>query len=153
MTDEGIDPSLITQQGIERVLAFLPALSEPNAEHGTGPAVESTDENTFTIIPASLSERASEFVDACYEEKFVQSFDWMEWSDRHQAHLTSDAFIGKADLATIAKLLTTHIRSDRFFDGHLLSVLKDGTVLRILERLDQINSEQDISSISGKPRR
>ncbi|MFW5792248.1 MAG: DUF6508 domain-containing protein [Desulfohalobiaceae bacterium] len=29
--------------------------------------------------PAFLSETASDFVQACYEENFVQPFDWNEW--------------------------------------------------------------------------
>ncbi len=52
-----------------------------------------------------------------------------------------EGFIEEADLLTIVKLLTSLIRGDRFCEGHLLSVMGDGTILRILNRLKQIDFE------------
>ncbi len=66
----------------------------------------------------------------------MQPFDWPAWADAHRGDLRSDEFIQNAGLETIVKLITIYIRSDRFNDGHLLSVLRDGTVLKILKRLE-----------------
>jgi hypothetical protein len=43
-----------------------------------------------------------------------------------------------ADLLTLRKLLTLHVRGDRFVEGHLASVLESGHVTDILERMQQI---------------
>ncbi|GAK55508.1 Alr3803 protein [Candidatus Vecturithrix granuli] len=137
--NEQITP--ITQEGIDRLVAFLPLLSAPNARHGTYPDVVKNNNDNLLYIPSILSETASEFVQACYEEGFVQPFDWGEWSERHKDELNSAAFIDGADLTTIVKLLTTHIRADRFCDGHLLSMLEDGSIAKILKRLEHIKSE------------
>jgi hypothetical protein len=142
MKDNGPDASLVTADGIRRLISFLPLLSDRNAKHGDGPSIEDAGENAFSILPAVLSETSSSFVEACYDENFVQPFDWTEWSKRHETELSDQTFIAQADIPRIIRLLTTHIRADRFCDGHLLSVLEDGTVVRILERLNEINSEQ-----------
>ncbi|MFW5792247.1 MAG: DUF6508 domain-containing protein [Desulfohalobiaceae bacterium] len=65
----------------------------------------------------------------------------MNGGRRHQADLSDPAFIAQADIDRIIRLLTTHIRADRFCDGHLLSVLENGSIVRILTRLEQITSE------------
>jgi len=88
-----------------------------------------------------LSDKASDFVTACYEENFVQPFDWTNWSNEHKPELNLEGFIEEADLLTIVKLLTSHIRGDRFCEGHLLSVMGDGTILKILNRLKEIDFE------------
>lgn len=65
-------------------------------------------------------------------------FDWTSWSDearRYQAH--PDA-LARADLLTLCKLLTTHVRADRFNEGHLATVLESGHITAILRRLKEI---------------
>ena len=142
MKDSELNASLVTTDGMRRLLSFLPLLSDRDAKHGDGPGIEVTRENTISILPATLSNTASSFVQACYDENFVQPFDWNEWSNRHETELREDAFIAQASISRIIRLLTTHIRADRFCDGHLLSVLEDGTIVRILDRLNAISSEQ-----------
>jgi O-acetyl-ADP-ribose deacetylase len=49
--------------------------------------------------------------------------------------------IAGADLLTLRKLLTAHVRGDRFTEGHLAAVLEKGHILAILKRLEQIRAE------------
>ena len=142
MSDSRIDASLVTEDGVRHILSFLPRLSARGVNFGESPRIEDADKNRVSLLPATLSETVLEFVHACYDENFVQSFDWSEWSHQHQAELSDEAFIAFADIARIVRLLTTHIRADRFCDGHLLSVFEDGTIVRILKRLKEISSEQ-----------
>jgi len=84
---------------------------------------------------------ADKFVSACYKEHFIQDFDWGEWVRQYESELESDNFIRAADLVTIVRMLTAHIRGDRFCDGHLLSVMDNGTIGKILNRLHELDSE------------
>lgn len=54
-----------------------------------------------------------DFVQACYDDNFVQSF---------------------------VKLVTFHLRADRFTIGHLHSALGEGHIAKILRRLAEIGS-------------
>jgi hypothetical protein len=49
--------------------------------------------------------------------------------------------IESLDLEGIRKLLTTHIRGDRFSDGHLLKMLRSNTITKILERLKVLREQ------------
>jgi hypothetical protein len=42
---------------------------------------------------------------------------------------------------TLRKLLTTHVRADRFVEGHLAGVLESGHMLAILRRLKDIRQQ------------
>jgi len=139
---DGVDANLITADGVRRLLSFLPLLSEPGARHGDGPSFEPAGKNRVFYKPAILSKTAMDFVQACEDEHFVQPFDWPTWRKRHQAELCDDAFIASSDMTRIVKMLTTHIRANRFCDGHLLTMLDDGIIEKILERLNEINSKQ-----------
>ena len=141
MSQSRVDTSLVTEDGVRRVLSFLAPLSGSGAKHGEV-LKSQIDEHAFPIPVILLSKTAYEFVQPCYDENFVQPFDWMEWSKKHEVELSSEAFTSRADLGRIIRLLTTHIRADRFCSGHLLSVIDDGTIVRILTRLKQLSSEQ-----------
>jgi O-acetyl-ADP-ribose deacetylase len=144
MQGQEVDVSEVPQEGIRRLLSFLPFFKNCDEEDfGVGPKLKREGEGVIRLESSALSPRASEFVAACYNEHFVQSFDWGEWSSGNRKALASDAFINSADLATIIKMLTTHIRAGRFCDGHLLSVMKDGTILKILRRLGDICPQED----------
>ena len=143
MQQQEVSAAKVSKEGICRLLSFLPFFEEcDGTDYGVGPKVAAVEKGVASIRPAALSPKASDFVTACYEEHFVQPFDWGDWNRRHGGDLTSDAFIAEADLSAIIKMLTAHIRADRFCDGHLLSVMKDGTALKILKRLRDIHSEQ-----------
>ncbi len=75
------------------------------------------------------------FAQAAYRAGLVFPFDWSEWSDE-AARLSADPeALAQADLVTVAKLLTTIIRQDRFVEGSLGSCVESGLVTDILRRL------------------
>jgi hypothetical protein len=135
---DDVNPRLVTQGGIARLLSFLPYFEDAGTKFGEGPSVEVVDKKTIDIGPSALADKASEFLEACYEEKFVQDVNWQRWGTEREVELRSEAFSGRADLATIVRLLTLHFRMDHFSDGHLLSVMRDGTILAILRRLSEL---------------
>ena len=130
----------VTERGIKRILAFIPFFENPESHFGESPQLETAKSGELSITMATLSDTAERFVEACYEENFVQPFDWPVWSAEHQDEMSSEGLICTADITTTIKMLTSHIRADRFSEGHLLSVMKEGTILRILRRLDVIST-------------
>jgi hypothetical protein len=132
-----IDLEKINPARVRKVLSFIPKFENPDIDFGTGPDLVKKDD-VLHWKPAVFSETVSQFIQACYDANLVQPFDWTSWADEHKGELSSDGFIQKAGLETIIKLITGHIRTERFVEGHLLSVLKDGTMLKILKRLKQV---------------
>lgn len=61
----------------------------------------------------------------------------LEWSSRSM----SEADVSNADGKLIMALLVGVLRADRFSEGTLLEFLKAGTVVRWLERLKEIDDE------------
>jgi O-acetyl-ADP-ribose deacetylase len=81
------------------------------------------------------------FMDACYENGMVLSFDWGAWSDEARRYMKDPQLVMSASLDTCLKLITTHLRAERFCDGHLEEVLRSGHITVILRRLQQLRSE------------
>lgn len=69
-----------------------------------------------------------------YKNRWIIDFDWPSWGDEARRY-EHEEILATADLETIRKLLTGHVRNDRFCEGHLLSVLESGLITAILRRL------------------
>ena len=78
-----------------------------------------------------------EFVQALYDHGFVQNFDWPGWEEA-QAYVERPELLASADLETCIKLLTTHVRKERFCDGHLAEMITTGHLLAVLHRLEEL---------------
>ncbi len=50
-------------------------------------------------------------------------FDWIAWQDEANQFVKHPEYIKTTDAKTIRKLLTLHVRMDRFSDGHLAKML------------------------------
>jgi hypothetical protein len=77
------------------------------------------------------------FMDTCYENGMVLSFDWGAWSDEAHRYMRDPQLVMSASLKTCIKLLTIHLRAERFCDGHLEGVLRSGHITAVLRRLQQ----------------
>lgn len=134
-----VSTKLVTKDGIAKVLAFLPYLRDINQNYGEVLGGEKHGE-IVSMPYDSLSDRAMEFVEACYQANLVQSFDWSTWAEKNAALAHEGKGLESADLDCIVRLVTAHLRADRFVEGHLLEVMRSGLMRRILERLQEISS-------------
>jgi len=66
------------------------------------------------------------------------AFDWTEWQQSAREFVDSPKKIEKTAATTIQKLLTTHVRADRFCEGHLAAMFENGHIVRLLRRLKAI---------------
>ncbi len=120
---------------IDAVLLLLPELEQPGAGKGE-----------IYRLPGSLPhELNSPAVDRLHtalgRNGFIQPFDWQAWGDRVREFMDNPALLDSADLETLCRLLTAHVRADRFIEGHLNQVVTDGHIQAILRRLAVIRRE------------
>lgn len=66
---------------------------------------------------------------------FQQPFDWGSLQGEAERLVDDAELLKRCDLQTCVKLLTLHLRKDRFCGGHLASMIECGHIARILKRL------------------
>lgn len=125
-----------TLDEMDAVLAFLPVFeredfspAEPKAPPGHLPY-------------HAFSEELFDFLEALYEGGFVYPFAWLRWQDKARRYYEEPERLEQANLQTLRKLLTVHVRKDRFFDGHLPAMVESGHITRILRRLHAIRERR-----------
>jgi hypothetical protein len=124
--------------GIAAITVFLP-IYEAIAPDDFAHLVGSTEVEGEIPVMGHLEYHPAvhKFMDACYENGMVLSFDWGAWSEEAHRHMRDPRLVMSASLNTCMKLLTTHLRAERFCDGHLAEVLRSGHINAILRRLTQ----------------
>ncbi|HMA77226.1 MAG TPA: DUF6508 domain-containing protein [Candidatus Krumholzibacteriaceae bacterium] len=126
----------ISESGIEKLLSIIPLL-----EDYTGQWIEhhfEKEEDVLSIGGASYAEPLMAFMHAFYESGLLISFDWTNWQEEATRIYKDPGLIERADLETIRRLLTMHIRKERFCEGHLASVCESGHIVLILKRLKEL---------------
>ena len=131
---------LPTFQEIENLIAFLPRLYAlgfvPVENWGGG---EQQTDGSFTMPYPNYNPVVEEFF------RLVSSEGWLDYQyNPEQAYemLKDEKLIKTASLPQIKTMLTFCVRGERFSDGHWAQMIEEGYIRRLLERLDEIKSEQ-----------
>lgn len=70
---------------------------------------------------------------------FIETFDWMTWVESIGAdNLNSISYLKTADLETYRKLMSAHIRLERFSAGHIQKLFTSGYMHAFFEGLENI---------------
>jgi hypothetical protein len=90
------------------------------------PDVEKLDALYVACAEANEGDEAlRRLVQRCYDDGWIlANFNWPDWQHEALALSTHPDRLAAADAHTLAKLLTTHIRKDRFLEGHLASMVE-----------------------------
>ena len=118
-----------SQRNVGAILAFLPVFDSPGFKFGE------------TVAPpgqfpyARMAPEVDGLIKSLYDNGWVEPFDWSEFQDEAIGYFENPTRLETADLETIRKLLTLHVRKDRFCDGHFLEILEAGQIQAILRRL------------------
>jgi len=125
----------LTPEQVDAVLSFLPLLEEEDTEWGE-----------WVSQPGHLpyvqwSELARAFIQALHDNGWIVEVDWTQWAEEVKRYENWPEALHSSDLETLQKLLTCHVRADRFVEGHLLSIMKSGHITAILRRVQQIRGE------------
>jgi hypothetical protein len=139
----GLSP--VTAKQIDAILPFLERFEAADFSAGSW----KTPEGQFPSF--SFEDVVIEFHQALYDNGWVTpAFDWTEWRRSAQAFVDSPKKIERADATTIQKLLTTHVRANRFCEGHLASMFENGHIVALLRRLKTIRGQMK-SDLRGQP--
>jgi len=92
-----------------------------------------------------FAQELSQFRQVLYDNGFVFSFDWPSWQEEALRYYEHPEFLRAADLQVLRKLLTFHIRKERFCEGHLSAMVECGHITAILRRLKELREASDCS--------
>ena len=135
-----INVGLITPECIDKVVSFIPMLISLPAKdiaNWQAPGKDDKGEQLMYIAP-EYDRVVEELMDALNENHFVQPFDWGKWEPTAQKIQEEPNRLSKATLNTCIKLMTLHVRMDRFVGGHFGSIVKEGHIVAILRRLAEL---------------
>lgn len=126
---------MVTIDGLDRVLSYLPVFERQPSE------LYKVDVAVSPLDPYSYVAEVDQFIQTLYQEEFVIQFAWTDWQQEAEAFIQHPERVQATDLETIQKLLTTHVRAERFSSGHLAQMIQTGHILAILNRLADIRSQ------------
>ena len=127
---------------IGAILKFLPVLESPGFAFGELVA----QPGQFGY--ARMAPEVDAFVQALYDNGWVEPFDWSKFQDEAIGYFENPSRLETVGVDTVRKLLTLHVRKDRFCDGHLLEMLEKGHIQAILRRLAQLTVAASASAHS-----
>ena len=126
----------IKPEQIDALIPFLGKFEEAGFSAGDWQVEDGPFVSRF-----NCDESVMEFIDVLYGNDWVTpDFDWGEWQESATRYIESREMVESADAVTIQKLLTTHVRADRFCEGHLASMFENGHIVAILRRLKVIRN-------------
>lgn len=97
----------------------------------------------------AFSADAQRFVETAYRLKWVvPEFDWVAWTQTEEARrLVEDPqAVAGATVEDLERLLTAHIRQDRFIEGHLAGAFEEGRLTAIVRRAEALQQAMAASS-------
>ena len=122
----------IRPEAIQKVAAHLPYFSSEAQEYYTF--------NGATVLDAySYDEGVLSFVEDLYAANFIQAYEWKDWEPQAQTYVDDPGKLAQADLSEFIRLLTFHVRKDRFQSGHLAKVIDNGHIAAVLRALQNKN--------------
>ncbi len=125
-------------QRIDALLAFLPKLESRDAGHWEGG--DRRPDGTITLPWFEYDPELIEFHRACGRNGWIEVFEWPAWQSVALNYYENPGALDTAGVDDIRKLLTLHIRKDRFSEGHLATMVENGHLAAILKRLQSIRS-------------
>lgn len=135
----------ITVHNLDRILQFLPLFER------RGTRLYEQQQNVLN--PYIYSSEFENFLQTLYDEGFIlPNFDWGVWLDRATQYVEDASALGNADILTLQKLLTTHIKAERFNSGHLAQLIDNAHFLSILYRLADLRQRLATSTSSSTAR-
>ena len=124
----------ITYENVAAILRFLTIFEDDTFQAGNLVARQGN-------LPFwDYNNRVIQFIKELYANGWVVDFNWTAWQQEAKQYWNNPVLIEQADVDTIRKLLTTHVRKDRFCDGHMAEAIKNGHIVVILRRLEQLSS-------------
>ena len=85
------------------------------------------------------AQTARDFYQYVYNNGFILiDFDWQAWGDEAVSYMEDRKKLNTADMATLYKLITAHMRADHFVEGHYDAIIENGFLGDVLHRMQEI---------------
>ncbi|OGG05272.1 MAG: hypothetical protein A3F83_12925 [Candidatus Glassbacteria bacterium RIFCSPLOWO2_12_FULL_58_11] len=122
------------------VLDFLPVFENPDFVSGR-----------LALKPGELplwnyNDKLLAFIKVLYDNRWITDFDWTEWQAEARKYWEEPGLIAEADVTSLRRLLTLHVRKDRFCDGHLAAAVEQGQIAAILKRIAELKESSAFKS-------
>lgn len=129
----------ITPKQIDAVLKHLPALETKEPCIISGPVRKVG--NIIELGCVRYSSGVTQLMNSLHDSGLLLIFDWSAWQDEANRYVLHPEQLRSADILTLRKLLTLHIRKERFCEGHFGAVIDSGHIKRILEQLKELRAQ------------
>ena len=152
MTNRKSNEDLVTPipwEGVRWVVEHLEEFELTDTVFGRWEGGETAPDGPF-ILPIWIpSDSMRDFIQGLYDRGLMMNFDWTAWEYGRDLAGDFDR-IARSNAQTCLKLLTAHVRSDRFVEGHLAAELKGGGITAILRRLKVLLNSRDVKPHRNK---
>lgn len=128
-----------TPADIAVVLEAFEPLREPDADLGHWAGGDEVEPGVMQMPWFDYSDLVGAWERALYEHNLI--YDYLgtpEWYERFAAIRENPALLASADLITVCTVLSTIMRGERFCDGHIAGMFKDGVAHAAMERLEEL---------------
>ena len=78
------------------------------------------------------------FVVTLHASGFIEPYDWIADDAARHEEIRDPAALESMDLDTFRRTVIVHVRADRFCEGHLLLLARNGYLAAIIERARQL---------------
>lgn len=125
----------LSDGAIEEILSFRNRLIQE-----TNAISFSSEHNTNIMEDRSFIS----FLDALNYTGFVENFDYVSWMQQRDqvndmpGNMTEE--VKNADMEELRKLITMHIRIERFSEGHIQKLYEKGFFTGFFDRLEELNN-------------
>jgi len=133
---------MVNKEGVKDLISHVQELEEYDGKYGEHDIT--SKDGVVSIGPYNYSSITNKLLSCIYKAELLFPFDWTDWQKEAERICGDPELIRKADLMTVQKLLTLHVRKERFCEGHFASMCENGVILLILKRVKALFDEGEI---------
>jgi len=139
------DRNAINREGVERLIFLIPEMEKYHGFWGEHDIT--SDGNTVFLGAYEFSDITGRVHSCINSSGLIYPFDWKDWQEEAARICNDPELMEKADLITLRKLLSLHVRMDRFCEGHFAAMCEAGVILLIMKRLKSLYEDGEIEVI------
>jgi len=139
----------VSPDALTAILKFVPRLQKLRREevfiHSPGEMI--AEEPLTFRMHGEYHPLLDRFRLALYRHGFIQDYNWPNFHKRALAIYEQPQLLRRVTIRTCVKLLTFHVRRDRFMDGHFACMIQEGHMTAILQHMVELKDRMDKKQI------
>jgi len=130
----------LTAERIDELLKFLPVFENPSRELVDVVGWQESPDGSYTMPYAIYDDEVDSFFEKAHQ-LWWRDYDYTKKDVNRM--LDDDEFIAQASLSDLKTMITWCARGERFCDGLWKAVMDDGTIVKLLKRLEILRRNLD----------